>query len=758
MTPDAAASELQPLLTEVRWVENLARQLVGDPELAEDLAQEAWLSIVEKGEVPRSPRAWFGATLRNLLSFRLRSDQRREQREQLVAPTTEVPAAVDALTRVSEIRRVADAVVSLREPYRTAVLQRHFDGLQPADIAARTGVPVETVKTRLRRGLQMLRERLDHEYGGDGRSWALALAPLAFGQGATASAGTKTTCLLQATGFGRRALVGALLIVASWCVSLWLLDDRLPASLAPASAVEPTPGTPSSTPTTAGEPAALERELATSAADPRTPTSAASGIAVQGRVLDLDGRPVPGLRLECIALDRAEDARHVVSERDGSFRVAAIDAHGVRVVAADPSWVTVIRGTAMPGFPGVGCRVVVARPRSSSGYVSDADGRPVAGALIRYLVEVSAKERRMAGHFGAHVAHVVRTAADGTFVTDRAPDAPGLRVHVSADGFAARVVEAAGRLPLTIALERAAGERPPAPPAATGTIRGRVVDEAGRPLARVQLWLRSEVPAGFRRWTDSIVERMGREDHADSGFRPFVYSDERGAFAFEQVTPGRHELVALDVGTLQNVTVTDVETGGDDVVVRLDRAQLTPRFSGRVVDRLGRPVAGVSVKVCVDAFVGTPVQTILSLRTAPRTGPDGRFAFDGLAAGRTYFVVQGERILPTRYGRSTDGGWAAAADGRTRDVEVRVTRCAELEVQLLDPDEADAFALRASGQALPLPAVDDPDRSSVPIEQGCAAPLLVPLRASELVLLRRGEIVRTLPIVLTPERPNRLQF
>src|SRR5262249_47014883 len=50
---------------------------------------------------------------------------------------------------------------ALEEPYRSTLLARYFDELPPTEIARALDVSVETVKTRLKRGLAQLRERLD---------------------------------------------------------------------------------------------------------------------------------------------------------------------------------------------------------------------------------------------------------------------------------------------------------------------------------------------------------------------------------------------------------------------------------------------------------------------------------------------------------------------------------------------------------------------------------------------------------------------
>ena len=58
-----------------------------------------------------------------------------------------------------------------------AQIRAHHDDAADT-IAQRLEVPLATVKTRLARGLALLRTRLDAEHGGRRESWALALAPM----------------------------------------------------------------------------------------------------------------------------------------------------------------------------------------------------------------------------------------------------------------------------------------------------------------------------------------------------------------------------------------------------------------------------------------------------------------------------------------------------------------------------------------------------------------------------------------------------
>jgi hypothetical protein len=89
-------------------------------------------------------------------------------------------------------------VRSLDEPYREAILLRYFEGMAPRDIAKSRGVPIDTVRSHLRRGLAKLRERLDASHGGDRRAWCVALIPFAREPGAVTAPSTTLVASLAA--------------------------------------------------------------------------------------------------------------------------------------------------------------------------------------------------------------------------------------------------------------------------------------------------------------------------------------------------------------------------------------------------------------------------------------------------------------------------------------------------------------------------------------------------------------------------------
>ena len=194
----------------------MARHLVRNEHTADDVAQDALLSTVRHR--PRQMRAWLRTAVRNLAVTTRRRKERRRQREKVAARPESTASAADLVVRAEAHRRVVAAVLALDDPYRTAVLLRYFDDLSPREIARRTGEPAGTVRSRLKRALDMLRGRLDAEYGGRRGVWCAALIPLAFApRPALATGGVTVGAKFKA------ALLAALLILL--LATVWIALD-----------------------------------------------------------------------------------------------------------------------------------------------------------------------------------------------------------------------------------------------------------------------------------------------------------------------------------------------------------------------------------------------------------------------------------------------------------------------------------------------------------------------------------------------------
>src|SRR5262245_38479168 len=136
--------------------------LLGDAHAADDVVQDACVAAIEhppRDGVP--PRAWFVGGVRNLARRTFRARARRDVRERAAARPEALPSAADAAATIETHRRLVDAVAALDEPYRTAVVLRYLEGLAPAEIASRLGLPVATVNTHVHRGVATLRARLE---------------------------------------------------------------------------------------------------------------------------------------------------------------------------------------------------------------------------------------------------------------------------------------------------------------------------------------------------------------------------------------------------------------------------------------------------------------------------------------------------------------------------------------------------------------------------------------------------------------------
>ena len=168
------------------------------PGMADDVVQRAWIEALRSGRAGRggASRAWLAGIVRNLSRQTRREEARRVTREQVASRPEAVPSALEAADRLETLRRLIEAVQSLDEPYKSAITMRFFDDLPPRKIARRLGVPVDTVRTRVRRGVTILRKRLDGGTAADRRRFLSALLPLAgplplpFGIGSGVSAET----------------------------------------------------------------------------------------------------------------------------------------------------------------------------------------------------------------------------------------------------------------------------------------------------------------------------------------------------------------------------------------------------------------------------------------------------------------------------------------------------------------------------------------------------------------------------------------
>ena len=168
------------LTSHSQWIRALALRLVRDAAQADDLVQETFLAALQRRpERERSLRPWLGRVLRNQAALWRRGEARRHEREHDRTTSEALPSSAELLERAELHAAVVQALTRLREPYRSVVLLRYYEGFEPSEIARRQGVPAATVRSQLKRGLDELRSEMDERFEGDRRHWALAAVPLA---------------------------------------------------------------------------------------------------------------------------------------------------------------------------------------------------------------------------------------------------------------------------------------------------------------------------------------------------------------------------------------------------------------------------------------------------------------------------------------------------------------------------------------------------------------------------------------------------
>jgi RNA polymerase sigma-70 factor (ECF subfamily) len=158
-----------------RLLFGLILRIVRDRGEAEDILQEAFVRIWTRAGIYDArvggPLPWIVRLARNCAIDRLRA---RQVRAAVDAPAIEVagvqvaapPAAIqtpEAAVMGAERRQtVTDALGGLPAVQRQLIEAAFFEGYTHSELAQRFGLPLGTVKTRIRAGMIAMRQRLEH--------------------------------------------------------------------------------------------------------------------------------------------------------------------------------------------------------------------------------------------------------------------------------------------------------------------------------------------------------------------------------------------------------------------------------------------------------------------------------------------------------------------------------------------------------------------------------------------------------------------
>lgn len=569
--PTAVPSTLESLLAHADWVRALARHLVHDPQTADDIEQEVWRAALERPpHHAENPRGWLAAAARNAARALKRGEGRRTRRETLAARPEALPSSAQLIEEAELSRELAGIVLQLDEPYRTTILLRYIRDLTIEEIASAQDTPRETIRTRQRRALELLRQRLDATHGGRA-AWTAAFAPLVR---------VESSPVLVGSGYAGLAWALAALLLTTGVWLAWPKQES-----APPLAALPTPEATGDEDTSRLEAPSVPRpdRVDASVGQPRPPAPGPEGLAapresgaeVLGRVIDVSGRPLAGVELVMTPKYAAhlEGDVVVVPEPPHLEDGTRVEELGVDVVG------TVYGGESRVPISAREREAIQQSPEILQAYVTQLGGAPGLREALLGLPQPRVTARTdLEGRFRARL-------DQATWVFD---------VN---DEHAVIVAELGARSSPDWTLVVAPAIR----------VVGYVVDEAGAPLPEASVQHMSSSDA----LRDLFFERKdGTPRYASTS--PLV--DARGRFELPKVPRFPRDTIEVRARGYRGATmpVPEQDTLDLRIVLQAERTEDQPkqRLRGIVVDATGRPAAGASVHLGHDQCL---------------SGEDGRF-------------------------------------------------------------------------------------------------------------------------------------
>lgn len=499
MTSSRHSDLSRSLHADDRWLRDLARRLLRDASLAEDAAQQTWLSVLRSPPRLGMSRG-FLATALGRVAVKIQSgEQRRHERERAAAAPEKL--GLQSVVEQLELRRVILAAVLELEPaYRDVILLRFYEDLGVAEIAAQQGVPLATVKTRLARAEERLAARLDALGGGDRQRWLPALVAIAQ-PGAAEIAGMLLTLFGGGLAMAVKSNVVVSLALGLAVVAGVVLFDRdaPPPSEPPRSVAPPAPAAAAQPPelpdreaagaAPASAPARSVAEAATATAEAPATASGKDLRRIDGFAFDPSGSPAEALLAFRAEVPRGKAGPEPIETRSdaaGRFAVEVPPSTAGAIEAAGPRTATVYRGKVGAAHQPIAPVVVVAAGVLLAGEVLDAEGRPVASAEVGVALMDGVRRRIPAPLEYSQVVDF-RTSSDaaGRFAfSGLVPSFAAAHLYVTAAGFLSKsqAVPESDDLALRLVVERPS-------PSAEDRVRGQVIDTFGAPVANAEVVL-----------------------------------------------------------------------------------------------------------------------------------------------------------------------------------------------------------------------------------------------------------------------------
>jgi RNA polymerase sigma-70 factor (ECF subfamily) len=154
----------------------MARRVVGEPSLAEEVAQDTFLALWRRPGAFDSERGTLANFLvgvaRNKAIDLVRREQGARRAKDLVLSEANRASgrrmSVEIVEGIDERDRVLSALAKLSSVQRQAIFLAYFGGRTYREVAQELGIPEGTAKTRLRDGLTRLRQLMGSPAGSEG--------------------------------------------------------------------------------------------------------------------------------------------------------------------------------------------------------------------------------------------------------------------------------------------------------------------------------------------------------------------------------------------------------------------------------------------------------------------------------------------------------------------------------------------------------------------------------------------------------------
>ena len=148
---------------------SLCFSFIQNREASEDVLHEvylkAWNRAASYDQAKGAPMAWLTRIARNSAIDWIRAQKRRPTSgdDELVFIADQSENAEEMLIRVEQSENLKQQVENLSSADANLIRSAYLRGMTYSEVANQTGLPLGTVKTRIRRGLRTMRERMIHD-------------------------------------------------------------------------------------------------------------------------------------------------------------------------------------------------------------------------------------------------------------------------------------------------------------------------------------------------------------------------------------------------------------------------------------------------------------------------------------------------------------------------------------------------------------------------------------------------------------------